>query len=43
MSMVALWFSDKKQGMMSMQDKAKVVQKRKDIIQDIGYMSLRLK
>ena len=43
LAMVALWFSDKKQGMMSMNDKQKVIESRKDLVQDIGYMSLRLK
>ena len=45
LSLVALWFSDKKQNLslQSQSEKKTLVEKRKAIISDIGYLSLRLK
>jgi len=45
LALVAIWFSDKKQSqsIQSMADKQVFSDKRKQIIQDLGYLSLRLK
>lgn len=45
LAMVALWFSAKKLGLedMSYERKKKIIQKRKDLVEDIGHLGLRMK
>lgn len=45
LALIAIWFSDKKQNqsIQSTQQRAQIQDQRKQLIQDIGYLSLRMK